>query len=55
MIGFSDNGDLIVSPKLDRDVLHAWKIDDVLNVGKFKEEQKEFLKYHRQKFDLDNL
>ena len=53
MIGFSDNGDLIVSPKLDRNVLRAWKIDEVLNIGKFKEEQKEFLKYHREKFGLE--
>jgi putative restriction endonuclease len=52
MIGFSDNGDLIISTKLDKDILCAWKIDEVLNVGKFKEEQKEFLRYHRQKFNL---
>jgi hypothetical protein len=54
MIGFSDNGDLIISTKLDKDILHAWKIDEVLNVGKFKEEQKEFLRYHRQKFNLSS-
>jgi len=52
MIGFSDDGDLIISPKLDRDVLKAWKLEAVLNVGKFKPEQKEFLAYHRKKFGL---
>lgn len=54
MIGFADDGDLIISPKLDRNVMRAWKIDEVLNVGKFNEEQKIFLKYHRQKFDLES-
>ena len=53
MIGFSDNGDLIVSPKLDESILKAWKLESVLNVGKFKPEQNEFLRYHRQKFNLD--
>jgi hypothetical protein len=54
MIGFSDAGDLIISPKLDKNILSSWKIDEVLNVGKFNEEQKEFLKYHRHKFNLLN-
>jgi hypothetical protein len=54
MIGFRDNGDLIISSRLDGEILRAWKIDGVLNVGKFKEEQKEFLGYHRQKFDLES-
>jgi len=53
MISFSDDGELIISPKLDKSVLKAWKLELVLNVGKFKPEQKEFLRYHRLKFNLD--
>jgi len=52
MIGFSDDGDLIISSRLDVSVLKAWGIEKVLNVGKFKLEQKTFLAYHREKFHL---
>lgn len=54
MIGFSDNGDLIISSKLDRGILQAWKIREVLNVGTFNLEQVSFLKFHRHKFKLNN-
>lgn len=46
LISFSDNGDLIVSPLLDRTILARWGIPEVLNVGSVKK-QAGFLSYHR--------
>jgi hypothetical protein len=46
-ISFSDNGDLIISPLLDRTVLSRWGISEVLNVGPFPK-QASFLAYHRK-------
>lgn len=45
-ISFADNGDLIVSPKLDRSILQRWGIPEVLNVGSVQN-QAAFLAYHR--------
>jgi len=45
-ISFADNGDLIVSPKLDRSILQRWGIPEVLNVGSVQS-QAAFLAYHR--------
>lgn len=53
MISFSDDGKLIISSKLDSEVLEAWGIKREINVGKFNQEQKFFLAYHRKKFHLD--
>jgi len=47
MISFSDDGDLIVSEKLDHGILFRWGIPSTLNVGSFNEEQAKFLVYHR--------
>jgi putative restriction endonuclease len=49
-ISFSDQGEILVSPKLNQDVLRFWNIDPDLNVGAFRPEQCVYLKYHR-----DNL
>lgn len=46
-ISFSESGDLIVSSKLDQEVLSRWGIPSTLNVGAFKPEQVAFLDYHR--------
>lgn len=47
-ISFSDNGDLLVSPKLDRSVLAKWGISEAMNVGPFNTHQSVFLEYHRR-------
>lgn len=46
-ISFTDNGELIISPTLDRSILHRWGIPEVLNVGPLQK-QAEFLAYHRK-------
>lgn len=47
-ISFLDNGDLLVSPKLDRSVLINWGILEEMNVGPFSPHQSVFLEYHRR-------
>lgn len=49
MISFANNGDVLVSPKLDISILNAWSISDIKNVGTFNSKQIEFLDYHRMK------
>jgi hypothetical protein len=46
-ISFKPQGNLIVSPKLDRAVLKKWSIIPDMNVGNFGNEQSRFLEYHR--------
>lgn len=48
LISFSNSGDLIVSSKLDRNVLDRWRIPELLNVGRFSDQQEKFLQYHRE-------
>ena len=50
LISFSDSGDLLISKALDRNILAAWGINELINVGKFKPEQIFFLEHHRNKF-----
>ena len=47
LISFTDDGDLLVSPKCSAGVLAAWGILPTLNVGPFRMAQREFLAYHR--------
>lgn len=47
-ISFSDDGQLMISPFLDRDILVRWGIPEVLNVGSFHK-QAAFLAYHRER------
>jgi putative restriction endonuclease len=47
-ITFKDDGQLMVSARLDPAILIKWSIDPLKNVGKFKDEQLVFLAYHRQ-------
>jgi hypothetical protein len=49
-ISFKDNGDLLVSKRLDASVLAAWGILFPKNCGKFKPDQKVFLRHHREWF-----
>jgi putative restriction endonuclease len=46
LISFSANGDLLISPRMDRSILGKWGILETKNVGAFKPEQLQFLKYH---------
>jgi len=48
-ISFSDNGDLLLSKRLDKSVLSSWQIPASLNVGTFNEEQKRHLAFHRER------
>ncbi len=48
LISFEDNGDLVLAPSLDPQVLHAWHIDACANVGPFGPDQSRYLAYHRQ-------
>jgi len=47
-ISFRDNGDLLISSKLNKAVLSDWGIPVSMNVGKFKAKQREYLKHHRK-------
>lgn len=46
-ISFTDDGDLIIAPTLDRTILARWGIPEVLNVGSLKK-QASFLAHHRK-------
>jgi len=48
LISFEDNGDLVLAPSFDRQILHAWHIDAGANVGPFALDQTRYLAYHRQ-------
>jgi putative restriction endonuclease len=48
LISFADNGDLLISSKLNLEVLKIWGIERKLNAGGFSSEQKVFLKFHRE-------
>lgn len=49
LISFTDSGDLLISPRFDRQILNAWGISPDLNVGRFNKKQASFLEYHRSK------
>ncbi len=46
-ISFEGNGDLVVSAKMEAEVLHAWSIEVPRNVGAFNVDQRHFLEFHR--------
>jgi predicted restriction endonuclease len=46
-LSFTNSGDLIVSKRLDHQVLEYWNLDPGMNVGPFHREQQAFLDYHR--------
>jgi HNH endonuclease len=55
LISFSDEGDLLLSPELDRRVLTAWAIPEVLNVRAFSAEQCQYLQHHRGTIEWINM
>jgi len=48
-ISFKQQGELVVSKKLNVSVLDDWEIEIPVNVGAFSNLQEEFLSYHREK------
>ena len=46
-ISFEGNGDLVISPSMDPEVLTQWSIEVPRNVGRFNTDQQHFLSYHR--------
>lgn len=46
-ISFSGEGELVVSTRLNQDVLEKWAISIPQNVGAFKSKQRAFLEYHQ--------
>lgn len=53
-ITFENTGKLHISDLLDRKVLQKWKVDEVKNVGKFRDEQEFYLNYHRENIFVNN-
>jgi putative restriction endonuclease len=47
LISFENDGKMLVSSKVDHDVLERWGIEATINVGPFKTEQSAYLEYHR--------
>jgi hypothetical protein len=47
LISFTDDGQLLLAPALDRAILRAWHIDADLNFGPFAPDQARYLTYHR--------
>lgn len=47
-ISFLDDGSMLVSPRLDREVLYKWGIREDTNAGTFSLKQKQYLKFHRK-------
>ena len=52
LISFEGDGKMLLHPSLPKDVLSRWSIDPTANVGKFHEQQGEFLRHHRKLFGL---
>lgn len=48
LISFADNGELLLSSKLNLEVLKIWGIQENLNAGSFSPEQVVYLKFHRE-------
>lgn len=46
-ISFTDDGQLLLAPALDRAILRAWHIDDKQHFGSFSPDQALYLAYHR--------
>lgn len=53
-ISFSDKGDLLFAPGAEN-VMAAWNIDAIKNVGQFRPEQCHYLAHHRSKVFLKDL
>ena len=47
-ISFHDNGDVMISEKLDLKTLERWGLNEIVNVGVFSTSQAEYLAHHRE-------
>jgi putative restriction endonuclease len=47
-ISFTDDGDLMISSRLDISVLAGWGVSTTVDVGAFTTAQRTYLAYHRQ-------
>jgi putative restriction endonuclease len=47
LISFTNDGSLILSTKLDQNILTLWKVNSDKEVGSFNIQQKSYLEYHR--------
>ena len=50
LITFTENGDLLVSSSLGKDIFSAWGLPYEVNVGSFNAEQIIYLEHHRNEF-----
>jgi putative restriction endonuclease len=48
LLTFEDNGDVLVSPTVTTSVIHRIGLDAHRNVGRFNENQRTYLEYHRE-------
>lgn len=48
-ISFSNEGRILISPLLQKDIFSAWHINPIMNVGSFNEKQSKYLDYHLSK------
>ena len=48
-LSFENNGNLMISKFLNPLILNQWKISEIKNVGNFRDEQKYYLDFHREK------
>jgi len=46
-ISFSNDGNMLISTRLNTDVLTIWNVNKVLNIGSFNRKQEVYLEYHR--------
>lgn len=46
-ISFKNSGEVLCSSVEIKSIMHEWGLDDVMNVGSFRERQKRYLEYHR--------
>lgn len=46
-ISFLNNGDILVSKKINPDTLSLWSINNNLNIGVLNKQQQKYLEYHR--------
>lgn len=51
-ISFTNEGTLLISSKLDQNIMHQWKIQPDVNVGKFNVNQAHYLEFHRNNIFL---
>ena len=54
LISFSENGHMLVSRRLDSEIVKLWSIQMSIPAKQFSPEQGKFLRYHREKWKSDS-